>query len=40
MELPRLTLSFVSESRDATDDDLPKKQKCDDIATFGGHHVV
>lgn len=39
-ELPRLTLSFVSESSNATDDDLPKKQKSDDIATFGDHHVV
>jgi len=40
-ELPRLTLSFVSESGDAMDDDdILEKEKPNDIATFGDHHVV
>lgn len=40
-ELPRLTLSFVSESSDdAMDDDPLEKQKHTNMATFGDHHVV
>jgi hypothetical protein len=39
-ELPRLTLSFTSESGDEMDDDPPEKQKPADMATFGDHRVV
>jgi hypothetical protein len=39
-ELPRLTLSFTSESGDEMDDDPPEKQKPTDMAKFGHHHVV
>jgi len=39
-ELPRLTLSFLSESGDEMDDAPPEKQKPTDMATFRGHHVV
>jgi hypothetical protein len=39
-ELPRLTLSFTSESGDEMDGDPLEKQKPADIATFGDHHVV
>jgi hypothetical protein len=39
-ELPRLTLSFTSESGDELDDDHLEKQTPTDKATFGDRHVV
>lgn len=39
-ELPRLTLSFTSESGDEMDDDLLEKQTPTDMATFGGRLAV